>query len=422
MKRIFKIFTALTKDWLRSKQGVFFSILFPVMLLLIFSAVFGGQGTPEYSLHVQNNDITQNGNPTQLSQDFVGALNSTQALNIKKIDTETNITNWINKDQSYTKSKRVLVIPKGFKNQSIQKSKEVRITIIQDTVQRMQEQFKEEMNETEESSINQGKEQLKEAKDRIGSNASSNITLLYNEADQSSSIIRGIINNVKSEFNAKLLGAEEGIIKFNTNSFTNQGTSAEEYYLPAILAAFIMTNGIIGVTSSISEHKRSGVLKRMAATPLRKRDWIIGNILQQALQAFMLTGIMILLSRLLFGVEALPGPLAILLILLGSIAFCSIGITLGGIIKDVEAASGLGNAIAFPMMFLSGAFFTLEIMPEYLQTIAKLLPLYYFHNGLRELMIYNNPQNSITAFGILGIIAMTFIILSIHVTKWKELN
>lgn len=422
MKRIYKIFVALTKDWLRSKQGVFFAILFPVMLLLIFSAVFGGGGTPEYSLHVQNNDLNETGTQTQLSEEFIDALNSTQTLKMKKLSPETNVTNWMNKDQSYTGSRRALIIPEGFHNQSIQKSINIRLTIMQDTIQRMQSQSGESMNESEDSSIARGQEQLEEAGDKFGSNESANIVFLAGEGDQSNSIIRGIISNVKSAFNNELLGANGESINLEMSSVSRQSASAEEYYLPAILAAFIMTNGIIGVTSSVSEHKRSGVLKRMAATPMLKRDWILGNILQQGLQAFLLTGIMIMLSRFIFGVNALPGPLALLLIFIGSVAFCAIGITLGGIIRDVEAASGLGNAIAFPMMFLSGAFFSLEIMPGYLQTIAKLLPLYYFHNGLRELMIYNNPENSITAFAVLGVLAIVFIGVSIRVTKWKELR
>jgi len=56
---------------------------------------------------------------------------------------------------------------------------------------------------------------------------------------------------------------------------------------------------------------------------------------------------------------------------------------IAGLVKDPEAASGIGNAIALPMMFLSGSFWPVEIMPKYLQTIAKFLPLTYFSDGSR---------------------------------------
>lgn len=90
--------------------------------------------------------------------------------------------------------------------------------------------------------------------------------------------------------------------------------------------------------------------------------------------------------------------------------------------KMLETATGVGNAIAFPMMFLSGAFWPIEIMPDYLQFVAKLLPLYYFHQGLRNIMILNNLDQAFTSFLVLGVLAILFIPLAIKVTKWKELD
>ncbi len=104
-----------------------------------------------------------------------------------------------------------------------------------------------------------------------------------------------------------------------------------------------------------------------------------------------------------------------------AVAFCSVGIVMGGLIKDVEAASGAGNAIAFPMMFLSGAFIQIETFPSYLQTVARLLPLYYFHQGLREMMILDNPSEAIIAFVVIGAFAAFFIVLAIKTTRWKDI-
>ena len=196
---------------------------------------------------------------------------------------------------------------------------------------------------------------------------------------------------------------------------------AADYYLPGYIAAFIMTNGIMGLATTLSEHRRNGTIKRLASTPLSKASWIIANVLQQTLLAFALTAVMIAVGWVVFDVRILPGFFAILLIVLGAVAFCSVGIVLGNVIKDVEATSGVGNAIGFPMMFLSGAFWPIEMMPGYLQTVAKFLPLYYFHDGLRSIMVYQSPALPTVSFLVLGIFAATFILLAIKVTKWKEL-
>ncbi len=108
-------------------------------------------------------------------------------------------------------------------------------------------------------------------------------------------------------------------------------------------------------------------------------------------------------------------------IITGAIAFSSIGMVPCGFVKDVEPASGAGNAIAFPMMFLSGAFWSIEMMPEYLQTVAMFLPLYHFHQGLMQIMILQNPPQALWPFIIVLTFAVVFTILAARVTKWKEL-
>ncbi|MCJ7561314.1 ABC transporter permease, partial [Candidatus Bathyarchaeota archaeon] len=134
----------------------------------------------------------------------------------------------------------------------------------------------------------------------------------------------------------------------------------------------------------------------------------------------MLTAIMIGAGWLLFNVRVIPDALSIIMILLGSTMFSGIGMILSGFIKDVEAASAIGNAIAFPMMFLSGTYFPIEIMPSYIQTISKILPLTYFSEGLKYSMLYKYPEGIYFNMAIVAVLAVVFIIVGAFVTRWKE--
>lgn len=87
----------------------------------------------------------------------------------------------------------------------------------------------------------------------------------------------------------------------------------------------------------------------------------------------------------------------------------------------METATALGNVIAFPMMFLSGAFFPIEIMPDYLQVVARGMPLFYFHQGLRQLMVLDNPAQASLSFLVLGALAAVFAWVAVRVTRWREL-
>lgn len=193
-----------------------------------------------------------------------------------------------------------------------------------------------------------------------------------------------------------------------------------DFYVPGITSAFIMTNGIIALSSNTTEFKRRGIIKRLSITPLTKMDWILGNVLSQTLLNLMLTAIRIGLGWLIFNVRIIPDAFSVIMILLGSVMFSGIGMLLSGLIKDVEAASAVGNAIAFPMMFLSGAYFPMEFMPSYIQTISKALPLTYFTDGLRYAMLYKYPEGVYTNMAIVAALAVGFLIVGALVTRWKE--
>jgi ABC-2 type transport system permease protein len=72
------------------------------------------------------------------------------------------------------------------------------------------------------------------------------------------------------------------------------------------------------------------------------------------------------------------------------------------------------------MMFLAGTFFQLEMMPEFLQAFARVLPLYYVNEGLRNAMTYMNQSEAILNTIAVIIFASVFFIAGVLLTKWKE--
>ena len=79
MSRIPAIFKAITLNWLRSRSGLFFSFLFPVMFLLVFGSIFGNTNTGGYTLYVKDNDACPS-SPPCLSLNFISSLNSTKVV------------------------------------------------------------------------------------------------------------------------------------------------------------------------------------------------------------------------------------------------------------------------------------------------------------------------------------------------------
>lgn len=419
--RAITIFKAVTKNWMRSRSGLFFSIMFPILLLLVFGAIFSNTGgSTNFNLYIQNLDrTTLGGNPSGLSAAFVDALNATKAFAITNVPPEENATSYVQKALGPLGGNiRILIISEGFQDDLLNGTLKVRVGISYSTLNISYQYFAPYLNDSQRIAFQQGLVQMQQYNESLPERKTS-LTIMLDVSDQSAMIVRNIITSVANAFNYQLIGAEN-VIQFIQTPVTSTRLTNIDFYIPGVTAAFIMTNGVIGLTSNTSEFKRRGIIKRLSLTPLSKMDWIIGNILSQTLLNLLLTAMMLALGWVIFNVRIIPDAFAILLIFLGSVMFSGIGMLLSGLVKDVEAASAIGNAIAFPMMFLSGTYFPLEIMPSYLQTFAKILPLTYFSEGLRYAMIYNYPEGTYVNIAIVAALAVGFIIVGSLVTKWKE--
>ncbi|XES78415.1 MAG: ABC transporter permease [Candidatus Bathyarchaeia archaeon] len=418
--RVITVFKAVTKNWLRSRAGLFFSIMFPILLLVVFGSIFGGTGgASQYRLFVQNQDLTADGQPTELSNAFITALNSTETFALNHVPADENATDYAQEELGALGGDiRVLIISEGFQDDVLNGTMGVRVGICLDTLNRTYEYFSPYMNDTEKIMLQEGFSQMEEFTQAFP-DINASLTLMLDSSDQSAGVVQSIVSSVTNAFNYELIGAEN-VIVIDHEAVSSTQFRTIDFYIPGITAAFIMTNGIIGLTSTNTEFKRRGIIKRLSITPLTKMDWILGCILSQTLLNLILSFITISIGWVLFDVRVIPDALTILLIFLGSVMFSGIGMIFSGVIKDIEAANAIGNAVAFPMMFLSGTFFPLEIMPSYLQAFSKVLPLTYFAEGLKATMITHFADTIIYNMAIVGVLAVAFILIGVKVTRWRE--
>jgi len=114
MSRVYTIVKGHVKTWFRSKSTIFWTLAFPILLIVLFGAIFG-TGNTRFDLYVQNQDLTANA-PTPSSQGYVVALNHTGAFNIQTVPAEmSNPVSYVRDDaQLHNRGQRLLVIPVGF--------------------------------------------------------------------------------------------------------------------------------------------------------------------------------------------------------------------------------------------------------------------------------------------------------------------
>jgi ABC-2 type transport system permease protein len=107
-------------------------------------------------------------------------------------------------------------------------------------------------------------------------------------------------------------------------------------------------------------------------------------------------------------------------LILGPMLFAALGMLVGTVSKNPETAGVVGNIVTFPMMFLAGTFFPIAIMPQWLQTIAHILPLFYVIEGLNNVMVYDNIPAALADLAVVAVITLIVFIAAVRLFKWRE--
>ena len=162
--------------------------------------------------------------------------------------------------------------------------------------------------------------------------------------------------------------------------------------LLGLLGLGIMTNSIISIAVRISTFRNQSILKRLLVTPLPIWKFFAAEITAHVILALVQAGIILSLGVFAFGGHVHGNIVWVLAItVLGSIVFLNIGFILSAWAKSPAAASGMGNAVALPMMFLAGTFFSTAALPWILPQLSFALPLTPMLAALRDVAIDNEP-------------------------------
>ena len=174
--------------------------------------------------------------------------------------------------------------------------------------------------------------------------------------------------------------------------------------LMGLVAMGIMTNAIISISVRISNYRNLSILKRLLVTPLPIWKYFVGEVGAHLMVALVQAAIIMSVGVLVFGAK-IHGNLAwiLIIVVLGSLVFLNIGFIVSGWTNNPAAASGMGNAIALPMMFFAGTFFPTAALPWVLPYVAEALPLTPMLVALRDVANAGEPLwNTWPQLAILG--------------------
>jgi ABC-2 type transport system permease protein len=160
-----------------------------------------------------------------------------------------------------------------------------------------------------------------------------------------------------------------------------------DWLFPGILAMNMMFSALWGVGYIIVRYRKNGVLKRLKATPLTAFEYMTSQALSRIFLLIFTLVIVWVGADLLFSFRVAGSYFDLFIVfLIGAASLTSIGLLLAARGTSEEFASGALNFIAWPMMFLSEVWFSLEGAPDWVRTLSQFLPLTHLLKAARQIM------------------------------------
>ncbi|MDE1821844.1 MAG: ABC transporter permease [Euryarchaeota archaeon] len=369
--RVWADFVVYARSYMRSPEAVFFTLLFPFILVLMFGAIFSGSTAPSsVPLYVQNQDST---NATTLA--FYHALSETGLVTLHNVSASVGNMSLYMSQHSYSNG---LVIPPGF-----------------------------------------GEEVWNLTKGHQ-SGAPVPVRIYINPFDQTSAgIVEQAVQLALTHFNQQGPPVAYALPPSAVSSQSFQPKTID-YEVPGLIGFAILMNPMFAMVNVTAEYKKEKLFKALSLTPLTKGEWLLSKILWNWAMTFLSAAILFATGVAVYGAHVIVGPLILPFLILGPLFFASLGMLIGTLSKKAETAGIIGNLFAFPMMFLSGAFIPVSVMPGWLQPYARVWPLYYVIDGIQAVSVFSNTAQALFDLALITIMAALSFVAAVLLFRWRE--
>jgi ABC-2 type transport system permease protein len=202
---------------------------------------------------------------------------------------------------------------------------------------------------------------------------------------------------------------------------TGQAVPYVDWLFPGILGMNMMFSCLFGVGYVVLRYRKSGFLKRLHATPLTAFEFLTAQVLSRlSLIVFVTAVLYIVIAASIHFHSAGSVSLLLLLAVLGSLSMIALGLTIAARFSSEELVGGLLNLLTWPMMLLSGVWFSIEGSPRWVQWVADIFPLTQVIQAARAVMLDGAGLQRITPNLIyLAVTTLVFLAFGAWSFRWR---
>jgi len=241
---------------------------------------------------------------------------------------------------------------------------------------------------------------------------------------QNGEILRSIVDNISGKINLAAAQIQTPLVETAFAETEGRRFSSIDFILPGQLGFSLLNIGVFATVFTFLTLKQTLVIKRFFTTPVKKITIIAGEAISRLLFSLIQAAIIIAIGyygfhyTLIYG-WATFGQLMVL-VALGLIVFLGFGLVISSIAKDERSASPLANILTIPQFLLAGTFFPIEMFPQWLQPIGKVLPLTFLNDSLRKVAFEGQTLVAVAPeIGWLALWGVGIYVLTMLVFKWE---
>lgn len=222
---------------------------------------------------------------------------------------------------------------------------------------------------------------------------------------------------ISAFFNSRTLQTASGEM---VQPLTLRGTRYIDFLIPGLIAMNVMTSCLWGLGYGVIDKRAKKLMRRMVATPMRKSHFLFSLITVRFMMNLIESGLLFLFAWLVFDVVVQGNFAALIAVFLaGNLAFSGLAVFIASRTANTEIGNGLINAIVFPMMVLSGIFFSYHNFPDWSIPYIQKLPLTMLADGIRSIFIEGAGMSSIMVHSFLLVITgLIFFTIGLKIFKW----
>lgn len=320
------------KTFFRERGTIFWTIAFPIMILLLFTAIFGRDIPFSANIGVVDKD------GTPVTATIIAGLNSSSGpFTVRAFIDNADAL----KELNATYIRAVVTFPMYFTQSLLFKNATVSLVL-----------------------------------------------------DETSPDVAGLVSNgvrtALSEYYKSAFNYTDPITVVEEAAVVGQKIGYKENIVPGMLTYPLLFSSMVASTGAIVFEREKGTLKKIRASPIPPMNMLVGKALAALFQTAISIVIMSVLAAVLLGPKLNWNiPLLVPVFFLGSVNGIALGLIISCIGRAPQEASNAATTIAIVLQFFTGMYFPIDFLPTYMQQIGRFIPMTYAAQALRDIMIRN---------------------------------